>query len=269
MSINPRNVIRYNAGDLSVLEGCLPASDLGYQTFQPLNLITGGAFGIDNDSLINRAGTDWIYTEVGSGAAKAIQAASATLPPYARFTTGATQHNNIQIQSAIPGTFGSSTPAAWAPFIAKAGFNVHFRTRFQLTTTVADAAFMLGLAAVDTTLLASSVYGVTDFIGFYKAGSATVGGILRTSSTGTTLPLNEGANATFTPTINTWYTLDMLIKGRDSVNFWVNGRPTGQATLTNLPANTVALSLSAAISANTAAAATLELQTLTAHQEAY
>lgn len=269
MPINERNVKRYAAADLSALEAICPPSDKGMFGFQPDNMWVGAQFGIPNSSLINRAGFDWVITEVGTSGAKAIQAATALLPPFARFTTGSTQHDNIQIQSGIAKTFGSTTVTAWDPFIAKANYNIHFRTRFQITTTVANAAVALGLSIVDTTVLDSSAITSSSFIGFYKAASTAMKGRLTTGGSTTSDDLVNSGGTTFTPTVSTWYTLDMLIKGRTSVNYWIDGVPTGASSLSNLPANTVTLALTAAISANTAAAATLELQSLVAFQEAY
>lgn len=264
MAYNRRNVIRYAANDLDALEAGFGYKSKAMYGMQPHGRLVGTQVGIDNTSLLNRAGTDWIITEVGTSGAKALQAATSALPPFARFTTGGTQHDNIQIQSAAPGTFGSGTAAAWAPFIAKAGYDIHFRARVQLTTTVANAAFFIGLAAVDTTLLSSSAIGVDNAVGFYKAASATCGGIVRAGGTSTTTTLGSG----FTPTISTWYDLQILIQGRTAVTFWVDGTETGQTTMTNLPSNSTALALSAAISAGTAAAATLEIQSLVCYQEA-
>ena len=265
MAYNRRNVVRYAANDLDALEAGFGAKSRAFYGFQPFGYDIGSQQGIDNTSLINRAGTDWVITEVGTSGAKAIQAATSALPAFARFTTGGTQHDNIQIQSGIPGTFGSTTVAGWAPFIAKAGYNIHFRARAQLTTTVANAAFFLGLAPVDTTILASSAIDNNSAIGFYKAASAACVGLVRAGGTSTSTTLSGG----FTPTISTWYDLEMLISGRDYIQFWVNGTCTGQTTMTNLPANTVTLALTAAISAGTAAAATLELQQLVCFQEAF
>ena len=232
MAYNTRNVIRYAANDLDALEAGLPAKSRAFYGFQPFGAIVGNQVGISNDSLINRAGTDWILTEVGTAGAKAVQAATASLPPFVRYTTGGTQHDNGQIQSACPGTLGSGTAAGWAPFIAKAGYNIHFKVRVLLGTTVANAAFFLGLAPVDTTILASSAIGNNDALGFYKAASATCVGLVRAGGTSTSTALSGG----FTPTISTWYDLEMLVSGRTSVQFWVNGTCTGQTTMTNLPA---------------------------------
>lgn len=264
MAYNQRNVIRYAANDLDALEAGLPAKSRAFYGFQPFGHIVGAQVGVTNESLINRAGTDWVITEVGTSGAKAIQAATSALPPFARFTTGGTQHDNIQIQHAVPGTFGSTTAAAWAPFIAKAGYNIHFKARLQLTTTVANAAFFVGLAPVDTTILASSAIDNNNALGFYKAASTACVGLLRAGGTSTSTTLSGG----FTPTISTWYDLEMLVTGRTSVQFWVNGTCTGQTTVTNLPSNSTTLALTAAISAGTAAAATLELQQLVCFQEA-
>jgi hypothetical protein len=264
MAYNRRNTIRYAANDLDVLEAGFGTKSRAMYGMQPHGRLVGTQVGIDNTSLINRAGSDWILTEVGTAGAKALQAATSALPPFVRYTTGGTQHDNGQIQSAAPGTLGSGTAAAWAPFIAKAGFNIHMRARFQLTTTVANAAFFIGLIPVDTTILSSSAIANNDAIGFYKAASTACVGLVRAGGTSTSTTLGSG----FTPTISTWYDLQMLVNGRDSVTFWVDGTETGQTTMTNLPANTVTLALSAAISAGTAAAATLELQSLVCYQEA-
>lgn len=267
MAYNTRNVIRYAANDLDALEAGLPAKSRAFYGFQPFGRLVGNQVGVDNTSLINRAGSDWILTAVTSTgvAVNAIQAATSALPPFLRLTTGTTQHDNLQIQHANTGTtIGTASAVAWAPFIAKAGYNIHFKARVQLTTTVANAAFFLGLVPVDTTILASSVIGNNDALGFYKAASAACTGLIRAGGTSTATTLSGG----FTPTISTWYDLEMLVSGRTSVQYWVNGTCTGETTMTNLPSNSTSLCLSAAISAGTAAAATLEVQQLVCFQEA-
>ena len=265
MGYNRRNVVRYAANDLDALEAGLPTKSRAFYGFQPFGSIVGSQVGIPNSSLIQRLGSDWVLTEVGTSSAKGVQAPTAALPPFVRFTTDTTQHNNAQIQSGFAATAGSATVSAWAPFVAKAGFNLHFKARVLVGTTVANAAFFLGLVPVDTTILASSAIGNNDAIGFYKAASAACVGLVRAGGTSTSTTLGAG----FTPTVSTWYDLEMLIQGRDSVNFWVNGESTGQTTMTNLPANTVTLALSAAISAGTSAAATLDIQQLVCYQEAW
>jgi hypothetical protein len=86
--------------------------------------------------------------------------------------------------------------------------------------------------------------------------------LTRTASTDT----DTTGDAAFT--INTWYDVGFKISGRTSITFYINGKKYYEPTMTNLPANTVLLSPTAVISAGTAAAATLELQSMTCYQEA-
>lgn len=227
---------------------------------QPGGLFNGNSIWQMNDDLYD-PGRQWINTEVGTGT-KAIVLATATKPTVLTLTTGATQHNNIQMQWAKALTSGSTTAAAFAPFICKTGSDIAMRFRFQCTTTAANAAIFAGLSIVDTTLLATSALDATSMIGLWKAsGGIATAGIVRTASTNTSAALD----AAFT--INTWYDFGIYISGRTSVEFWLNGVRTYQSDMTNLPANTVNLAPSFVVAAGTAAAATMEVQSIATWQE--
>lgn len=269
MSVNKRNLVRYSGtGGYDPTNAVFGPQADGLYLLEPEGLLDGSVFGVRPAQLFSAA-TGWIITEVGTSGAKAIQAATATLPPFARFTTGTTQHDNIQIQQAIDTvTYGGAVSAvAHAPFICKANYNIHFGCRVQLTTTVANAAVLLGIGTIDTTSLASSAITNDDFVGFYKAASGTMGGVVRNGGTSTTQALTVGGTSGWTPTVSTWYDLEFLVEGRTQVTFFVNGEATTQQTMTNLPANTEVLALTAAVSAGTAAAATLEIQSIYCYQE--
>lgn len=239
----------------------------GLKGFKVLGHQTGHATALMNDDIYD-VGRNFIYTEVGSGATKGVvQAPTSTLPSVLQFTTGATQHNNQQIQwgkGQTASTTSAGTSTAFAPFLIKAsavpgdgGNSIHLRCRMLISTTIANAAFFVGLSSVSTTLFSASAPNVNDMVGFYKAaGAATVAGVEIAGGVTTTTVLN-----TNTLVANTWYTFEFLIRERLSTTWWINGNSTGDATGTSvLPANTVALSPSFVVSAGTAAAATAQVQ---------
>lgn len=265
MSFSTKNLLGVGAArKLDPLEAALPESCKPLYGAQILGTIDGRYYQVTAQDLLQRTGTQWIHTMVdsGTGAAQviAVQDPTATRGPFLKIQTNVAQHDSNQLQYAIAKTLGSTTLSAYAPFVAKAGYDISFSMRVKLTSTVANAVFLAGLAIVDTTLLATSAIGVTDFIGFYKAASATMGGVVRTSSTSTTTALTVSGTSGWTPTVDTAYDIGFKLTGRTSITFYVNGEATGSTTMTNLPANTVVLCPSIALGAGTAAAASMEVE---------
>lgn len=262
-----RNVFGDGPQPASALEKCFGAAPVGshdrcYMGYQPFGALDGRQFAVTNAMFLQMAGTSWVHTMVdsGTGAAQvvAIQNPTATVGPHLKITTNAAQHDSNQIQYGIAKTLGSTTVSAYAPFVAKASYDIWFGMRFQITSTVANAVFLAGLSVVSSTLLSASVINTSDFIGFYKAASATMGGVVRTTTSTTTALRSTLAGTSFTPTISTIYDIGFHLRERNTIDFYVNGVPTSSATMTNLPANTVVLCPSIAFGAGTAAAATAE-----------
>lgn len=266
MAFSRRNLLGAQSGSrkFSALEAAFNENDGSLYGVQPFGLLDGRMFGMSNDIVNDSA--KFILTAVTTtgSATNALAAATATLPPYMVLTTGTTAHDNLQVQWAKPLTVGTATLTAFDPFIAKASYNIYLSARVMISTTVANCALLVGLVPVDTTLLASSTFAHTGGIEMFKAGSgATVAGIQRAASTNTSTTVT-GA----TMVINTWHDLGIKVTGRDQVEYWFDGVKTGETTVSNMPANTVTLSPSIAISAATAAAATVNIQSFCAWQEA-
>lgn len=284
MATSERNLLLPNGGGnqrISTMESGLPASDYALAGMQPLGSKDGRHYEVTARDLLQAAGTQWIHTMVdGDGDAAqviAIQDPTATLGSFLKIQTNDKQHDNNQIQYGVAKTLGSTTVTAYAPFVAKAGYNIHFECRFRIHTglgsgTVALTSLLMGLSVVDTTLLASSAIGTTDFIGFYKAASATMGGVVRTSSTSTTTALTAAGVSGFTPTISTWYTVGFKLNGRTSITYYVdfgNGNSVSSTTMTNLPANTVVLTPSIAVGNSSTVACELDIAGFYCGQEAW
>ena len=272
MAVSNRNRLGVGGARLlDPLEAQFPPSSNGAENIQPFGVIDGRYHLVDSSALLQRTGTQWIHTMVdnGSDAAQvvAVQDPTSALGPVLKITTNDAQHDSNQIQYAIAKTLGSTTLSAYAPFVAKSGYNISFGCRFMTSTTVANQALLIGLSVVDTTLLSSSAIATTDFIGFYKAASATMGGVVRTSSTSTTTALTVGGTSGWTPTVSTWYDIEFRLVGRTSITFYVNGEKTGSTTMTNLPADTVVLCPSIAVGAATAAVTTAQFRGFYCGQE--
>ncbi len=254
-----RNIVGGHSRALDPFESAVPQSASGLAGMQPLGQMVGKQFGSDYDRFLN--GMFWDKNETGTGTA-VITDSDATNPPIWTLTTGGTGSDTIAIDSMTGATLDSATQSAWSPFICKSGFNIYMSARFKVTSTVANAAFLIGLKKAGAAL-GSAAIAVDDFVGFNMPHTtAAMVGTVRTSDTGTATSTLQ------TVVIDTWYDLLMRVNGRSSVEFWVNGVRTGQTTMTNLPANTVKLALGCAVATNATAAAVLVLQRLVAFQEA-
>lgn len=183
-------------------------------------------------------------------------------PPTMTLVTAATINTGPQIQYSSDG--GTT---AWAPFPASGTATSKFEYRLKMSDVVSSACFF-GLAAVDTTIFdaSSTIAGVADAIGFYKAGGAgTWAGLVRGSGTSTSQTLTG-----YDAVNDTDQDLGFIINndGTDvvSVQFVVNDKVVyTQTTLTNLPTANLALSVAFDTGAN--AAKTLTLQPRCAWQE--
>lgn len=265
LAISPRNWLGNNELAPDQFEAALGVKNhLEMGTFQPHGFLIGKQFGFPYSWFMD--GGKWIYTETDASGTGTLSAATATLPPFWTITTPSNaQHDSGQIQAATGATLGSTTQTAWAPFIAKAGYNIVFRSRFRVPTSITNQAFAIGLHAVDTTMFASSAFdNNTQFIGLLKAGgAATCVGHLRAGA-GTT-----STSSLATLTFDTWYDFGFRVNGRTSVDFYFNGTKTTQPTVTNLPANTQTLCPSWVIASSAGAAAlAMDMQCLVAWQEA-
>lgn len=262
MAASKHNVLQFRRDPFEAMAG--PEAK-GLHTFQPLGLINGKSFGMPNSDLYD-IGRNFILTEVGTGTVPTVTLGTATLPPHVKFITGATQHDNQQLQWARALT-SSATAAgsvtAIAPFVAKAGYNIHFGVEYMTSSTATLPAIFAGLVPVDTTVLASSAIGNNDAIGLYKVGAADTNAIIRAGGTSTTVDLSSG-----TTVINTWHSFEFLLEGRTTCSFWFDGVRTGESTMTNLPANTVTLCPTLAVSATTGAAVTVNFRRFYCYQEA-
>lgn len=231
----------------------------GFQGAKVLGYLRGDTIQQDSRDLWD-VGRNWIYTEVVStgSSTKAVQAPGTTLPSFLQFTTGTTTSDSCQIQWAKAQTADSGAAgamSAFAPFLCVTGRQLHFFCRLAITTTIGNAAFFVGLAKVGTTLLTTHAPNTSEMIGLYKAsGAATVAGLQRASSTNTLTTLNNN-----TLVASTVYEFAMRVTDRTAVTYYVNGVQTGETTVTNMPANTVALSPTIGVAAGTGAAVTAQI----------
>lgn len=262
MATSTRNLI--GGGDVGksadIYEAAASGPSRAMRGTQPIGRGVGKELFIGYDKFVQ--GGLWDKTETGTGTA-VITARSTTTPPVWTLTTGATQHDTIALDCATTNTLDSATITVWSPFAACAGFDISFKARFKITSTVADAAILIGLKKAGAAF-SSSAIAVDDFIGFnMPITTAAMVGTVRTGDTGTATSTLQ------TVVVDTWYDLEMKVIGRSAVEFWVNGVLVAkQATMTNLPANTVNLALGCAVSTNASAAAVLVLQNLSCAQEA-
>lgn len=104
------------------------------------------------------------------------------------------------------------TLAMWLP---TAGKELFFKARLK-TANVILTDVLVGLAAIDTTLIAASAIGVTDFIGFFKAATDTTFTFYNRldASTGSTSATSIGTLAS-----DTYYTVSFYYDGVDKVYY--------------------------------------------------
>lgn len=147
----------------------------------------------------------------GTFAAGAAEGGIATADPGA---ATATQGPNVQVDS--------------AQFKPAAGKRIYFEARIKASAITSGINFFLGLAEVDTTVIAANAISTANHIGF---SSVTADGVLLFNSE------KAGAGDTglcTTLVADTWVKLGFLVDGLDSIKQYVNGVLTGTA---KVPAN--------------------------------
>lgn len=191
-----------------------------WQGFKPMGLLTGEVVGYGNSHMLQLK--NHVATNLN---ASAVTTADGD-PTLLQFVTGTTQHDNSQIQLSVD---DGTTAFALGKIVADKRFWLEMRCK--VSADINDCALVFGLCVADTTILASSAVGFTEGAFFFKAGgAATALGTLRVSSTST----STAAIATMAN--DTWITLGIRsADGDGSVEFWVDGVPTIQTTLTNVP----------------------------------
>jgi len=107
------------------------------------------------------------------------------------------------------------TLAMWLP---TAGKELFFKARLK-TANVILTDILIGLAAIDTTLIAASAIGVTDFVGFFKGATDTTFTFYNRldASTGSTSATGIGTLAN-----DTYYTVSFYYDGVDKVYYAFN-----------------------------------------------
>ena len=173
-----------------------------------------GNFFLDHFHALTKSSEDWILTQATAGTA----VAGALAGGVATLNAGAvTDGQGPQIQNA--GT----------EFIPAAGKNLWFETKVKVSHITGD--FFFGLAELDTTLVASSALTISNGIGFE---SFTGDGVLVASSEKATV--RGTVAAVHTLVAATYVKLGFIIRGVDSVEFWINGVPHATMLLTaNIP----------------------------------
>jgi len=149
----------------------------------------------------------------GTFAAGTVEGGAAVADPGA---ATATQGPNIQLDS--------------AQFKPAAGKKIYFEARIKASAITSGINFFLGLAEVDTTVIATNAVSTANHVGF---SSVTADGILLFNSekagTGDT-------GACTTLEADTWVKLGFLIDGVDSIKQFVDGVETGTAKVAaNIP----------------------------------
>ena len=117
-----------------------------------------------------------------------------------------------------------------ASFKPKAGRKIWFETRVKVADTATGPELFIGLAEIDTTIIASSAVSTENHIGF---SSVTDDNVLLANSEKAT----AGTTATGTTAVEaTWVTLGIKVDGLDKVSFYVDGDIVSQITTTaNIP----------------------------------
>lgn len=263
MAISLRNILGGHSRANDPYESAAPQSSQGLAGTQPVGSLRGKEVLIPHDHLFEPYHWKQTLVSVGATSSTVVTAASATLPQHLVITSGSTNGDGVNLQYAAATDFSAlTTYAAVTPFVCKTGFNIHLRARFLLVDDVSTVGLIVGLTPVDTALLSSGAIDQASFVGLYKATSSTnMVGTVRTASASTSSTLATIA-------ADTWYDFEMVINGRAGVIFYLNGAKTYQGTVTNLPANTVPMTLSLAYQTMSSGAEVMKVQSLTCSQEA-
>lgn len=212
--------------------------------FSPLAIIRGQAKarGQGFSDLSMRA--SFVLGDLNSGTAALTRvAAAATQATILRLGSGAST-NDYGAQAQLSSDGGTTKIL---PIIAASGIVSVIGGRIK--TNVASAAgFLVGFADADTAALSSgSAINLSDFVGYYKApGGTALAATVRTSSTST----SSTRDASFAA--DTWREFAVVIDERANVTFWLDGAISlVQTTVSNLPANTVAMTPTFAVANGT------------------
>lgn len=280
MAISQKNSLNFSGqpkiGGLDATEAALTPKAYGLSGAQLLGIFKGNCEEHCSYRDIADVGRHFIYTEINAHTSNpagvwTVGTTAGDTPPNLPnrliITTAGNADDGAQIQKACAqtsSTTSAGTSTAFAGVIPRTGNIINFHCRFQITSTITNAAFIIGLVPVDTTILATSAIGVTDLIGFYKTFGAATGGVLRKSSSSTTTTLNT---ANSTPVISTWYDYQFKLNGTSSIDYFINGVKTSSSTMSNIPV--VGLTPSIAFTNHTGAAGTIWVQSLACFEEAY
>ncbi len=113
-----------------------------------------------------------------------------------------------------------------ATYLLTVGKKTFFKARLK-TANIALTDILIGLAVIDTTLIAASAVGCTDFMGFFKAATDT------TLSFYTRLDASTGSNSATgigTLVADTYYTVSFYYDGVDKAYYAFNDVPIGSVS---------------------------------------
>ena len=184
----------------------------------PIMQSPGSGFEVFDDFLAN-------YADLADGGFVVTQATSGT------FASGAAEGGiAIADPGAITAEQGVNVQVDSAQFVPQDGSKIYFEARVKASAITSGINFFLGLAEVDTTVIASSAISTANHVGF---SSVTADGILLFNSE------KAGAGDTgacTTLVADTYVKLGFRIDGLDKITQYVNGVETGTAKVTaNIP----------------------------------
>jgi hypothetical protein len=115
-----------------------------------------------------------------------------------------------------------------ATFLPAVGREIFFKARLKIANALLTDLYV-GLAVVDTTLIANSVIDITDGIGFFKAATDNFFTVYsrKDTSTGSTSKSNVG-----TITANTYFTIGFYYNGVNEVSYMFNDVIVGSLPVT-------------------------------------
>lgn len=192
------------------------------------------------------AAGDWTITAVGTGTS----------------ALDSTDGGNLVITSSALENDGRQHQLVGAGFTMAAGKKAMFKTRFKLDDVV-DSDILIGLAALDTTLIVAAGDGVTDGIFFQKDdGSAVLTCYCQKDVT-----TGQTSAVAHTMVNNTYVVAAWYYDGVNKIEFFIDGTHKGtlDASSTYLP--DAALSVSIAMLTGAAAAKALTVDYILAAKE--
>lgn len=160
---------------------------------------------------------EWVLTQATAGAAALSTAAPGTLELDSNSTT---QHQGAQIQRVKSAFVPAANKSVWAEFA------------FKVVDTFDKVQLFAGLAAIDTTVIATGALSTQNHIG-WKCETTAAGVLTFTSDKAGT----AGTKAAVTLTEDAWVRLGFYYNGAaDTLQQYVNGVATGTAIATaNIP----------------------------------